>query len=213
MAIIATHRSCRWLHHDTGILVVSFLACMGASSVANAQFKSSIAIWGDPNYPWCEIPDTPGERTVYVVHTFNTGTTAARFKIESGPGNTMTYLSETHYFASTLGNTQDGISVCYGTCTFDNVPIVSITYMAYGTSSSCSRLLVVPHPSAQTVEAINCGGVASGAYGEDLTLHFPGGGCGCPVTHYFPGTPQVFNCSPVAVQNTTWGAIKALYRK
>jgi len=188
---------------------VSVFTC----AIASAQIETSIAIWGDPNYPLCEITDAPGERTVYVVHDYNTGTTAARFKIEPGPGNTMTYVSEVHYFSSTAGNVQDGISVCYGACTLDTPVIASITYMAYGTSSSCSRLLVVPHPSAETVEAIKCNGVATRAYGADLTLHRPGDACGCPVTHGFQGTAGVFACTPVAVENTTWGAVKALYRR
>lgn len=182
-------------------------------AVLNAQIESSIVVWGNPDDPLCEIADVPGERTVYVVHRFNPGMNAARFKIESGPGITMTYVSEVHYFASTVGNTQDGISVCYGTCTLGNQLIASITYLAYGTSSQCSRVHVVPHPSAQTVEAIKCNGVATRTYVEDLVISHAGtGGCGCGDTHGFAGTAQVFGCLPVAVENTTWGAIKALYR-
>jgi len=199
-----------WL--PMGIFVVSFFACSGAGSISHAQIESSIAIWGAPTYPLCEIADLPGEKTVYVVHRFNPGMNAARFKIESGPGVTMTYVSETHYFASTLGNTQDGISVCYDTCTLGNQLIASITYMAYGTSSQCSRIRIVPHPSAQTVEAIKCNGVATRTYVEDLVVRLTGA-CGCGDTYGFAGAAQVFGCLPVAVENMTWGAIKALYRQ
>jgi hypothetical protein len=207
MSLRSRRRMC-----DAAFLAWSVVLFAGIPLNAQAQVQSSIAIWGDARIPLCEVPDAPGERTVYVVHTINPGTTAARFKIETGPGNTMTYLSETHYFASTAGTTQDGISICYENCLLDNVVLASITYMAHGTSSSCSRLLVVPHPAAQTVEVMDCAGSSASAYGSDLTLHLPGGGCGCPVTHSFPGNAQTFSCSPVAVQTTTWGSIKALYR-
>jgi hypothetical protein len=192
------------------VFAVVFLIGLGACSMSIAQIESSIAVWGSPDYPLCEISDLPGERTLYVVHRFNPGMNAVRFKIEAGPGLTMTYVSEVHHFASTVGNTQDGISVCYGTCTLGNQLIASITYIANGTSAPSSRIVVAPHPSAQTIEAIKCNGVPTRAYGEDMTVS-SGGGCGCPVTHSFPGTADVFSCDPAATKNTTWGAIKALY--
>jgi hypothetical protein len=122
----------------------------------------------------------------------------------------MTYLSETHYFPMTVGNTQDGISVCYGECTIGDQLVASITYMAYGTSSGCSEVLVVPHPAAQTVEAIRCDGVATRTYVRDMFITH-NSGCGCPNTHSFQGTPQLFGCQAVPVASKTWGAIKALY--
>jgi len=179
---------------------------------AMAQIESSIAISGSPDFPLCNVSDvTPGTRTLYIIHRFNPGMNAVRFKIQAGPGVTMTYVSETHYFASTIGNTQSGISVCYGTCTLGNQLIASVTYTTYGTSSGCSKMLVVPHPSAQTVEAIKCNGVATRTYVEELVIEH-NSGCGCPDTHGFLGTAQVFGCQPVPVASTTWGAIKALYR-
>jgi hypothetical protein len=196
--------------HPSIIALVSFF--LGALPLgANAQIESSIRIVGDVNVPLCEINDTPGLRTLYVFHGFNGGMIASRFKIQAGPGVTMTYVSESHYFASTLGNTQDGISVCYGSCTLGDQLLASITYMAYGTSSSCSRMLVVPHPAAQTVEGIKCNGVATRTFVEDMALMHNNSGCGCPPTHGFTGTAQLFGCQPLPVANKTWGAIKALY--
>lgn len=175
-----------------------------------AQIESSISISGSADFPLCNVTDTPGTLTLYIIHRFNPGMNAARFKIESGSGVTMTYLSETHYFPSTIGTTQTGLSVCYGTCTLGNQVIASITYTTYGTSSGCSKMLVVPHPGAQTVEAIKCNGVATRTYVEDLYIE-RSSGCGCPDTHGFPGIAQLFSCEPVPVASTSWGAIKALY--
>jgi hypothetical protein len=160
------------------------------------------------------MDDGPGVKTLYVLHDFNPGATASRFKIQTGPGATWTYLSEVHHFATTQGNTQDGISICYGRCvgSGDQPLLVTINYMSYGTSSGCSRILVVPHPSAQTVEAIRCDMVPVQTFVGDLVIE-TGGGCGCGKDpHTFPGTPQSFDCDPVPVATSTWGGIKALYR-
>ena len=201
----------RLFRHRSTLLVCALLLLV--SSRASAQIESSIRIVGDVTVPLCEINDTPGLHTLYVFHGFNAGMVASRFKVQAGPGATLTYVSEVHYFPSTIGNTQDGISICYGSCTLNDQLLASITYMAYGTSSSCSRMLVVPHPGAQTVEAIKCDGVATRTFVEDMALMHNMSGCGCPPTHGFQGTAQVFTCQPVPVASTTWGAIKALYAK
>jgi hypothetical protein len=133
-----------WSHASPFRRASPWLAlCVFGSTQLAAE--SEIVIAGSPDRGLCTISDlTVGTRTLYVVHAFNAGMVASRFKIEPGPGVTMTYLSETHFFSKTLGNTQDGISVCYGECTTGDQLIASIDYMAYGTSSSCSQMLVVP---------------------------------------------------------------------
>ncbi len=155
----------------------------------------------------------PGIRTVYLRHTFNIGSTASRFRVITGPGATMTYLSETHGFAMTLGDSQAGISICYGACTIGSLSLGSISYLSSGTDQNCSQVLVVPHPSSQTVEVLACDETPVVAFAQDLYLIAPGGGpCGCPASHVFAGSPQHFTCSPVPVASSTWGAVKAMYR-
>lgn len=154
----------------------------------------------------------PGIRTVYVRHEFNIGATASRFKLAMGPGATMTYISESHSLGMTAGNTQDGISVCYGACMPGALVVATVTYMFNGSTANCSRLSVVPHPSAETVEVIGCTGVPEIASTSDLYVLAPGAICGCPSPQVFAGTPQSFDCSPVSTESVTWGAIKALYR-
>src|SRR5262245_54685270 len=97
--------------------LAAFIVAMLASRAAMAQAESQIEISAFAQPHICEVADlTPGPRTFYVFHTFNAGIVSSRFKVESGPGMTMTYISETHPYAMTLGNTQSGISVCYGPC-------------------------------------------------------------------------------------------------
>jgi hypothetical protein len=202
--------SARWL----GLQLPLFVVAMLMTSDAHAQVDGTITLLtGEPDLEECVLFDTaPGIRTVHVMHHFNMGATAVRFKIESTPGMTMTYLSDTSAFAH-VGSTQTGISVCYGSCAVGDQVIASINYMSYGTSSTCSRILVAPHPAAETVEAIRCGGLPVRTLVEDLWVTGLSGACGgCPATpHSFAGNAQTFDCTPVPVVSKTWGAIKALY--
>lgn len=155
----------------------------------------------------------PGLRTVYLRHSFNIGSTASRFKLALSPTATMTYVSEAISFASVAGNTQSGISVCYGPCVDGTILIGTVTYMSAGTDGNCSQLNIVAHPNAETVEILRCDGTPRAAYTRDLHILAPfGTPCDCPPVHLYKGTPKSFDCTTVAVRKTTWGQIKALYR-
>jgi hypothetical protein len=159
----------------------------------------------------------PGIRTVYVRLGFNPGTTSARFMLATTPGATMTYVSESIPYAFT-GNTQSGISICFGSClegTQVNV-IATVKYMSYGTDARCSELRAVPFPGAETVEVMNCDGTTVSAWCADLqllpdVLPFPIP-CNCSSYHKFAGVPNQFGCQPVSIETATWGRIKALYQ-
>lgn len=122
---------------------------------------------------------------------------------------TMTYVSENHPFANTVGDAVSGVSICYGgACLIGNQVLLSVTYMSYGTSGPCAKLHVAPHPDAETVETMDCGGASVRTFAEDLYNLV---GCGCPDARVIAGASQTFDCTPVPVFARTWGAIKALY--
>jgi len=126
----------------------------------------------------------------------------------------MTYVSEVHNFPMTVGNAHDGMSVCYGSCLFGPIPIATLTYMSYGTTLfPCAQLEIVPHPSTEVPEAVRCDGVTIQTGARDVNAGTIAVGCGCPEAHAFLGAPRAFNCEPLAVHASTWGAIKALYRE
>ena len=123
----------------------------------------------------------------------------------------MTYRSEVHHLPGTVGDTQTGITICYGGCNGDpRVLLATITYMQYGTSENCSQLLVLPHPDAETVEETDCNFLPMPAYVHDFTLSAPA--CGCSPIVVLPGAARAFGCGPLGVEQSTWGKIKALYR-
>jgi len=122
---------------------------------------------------------------------------------------TMTYVSETH-FVPAVGNVNDGLSACYGSCQF-SVLIATVLYIGHGTSSSCSQINVVPYPGETAVEGIRCDGAPVALVSRDIFVGADPSNCGCTDGELFVGTPRTFNCEPVAVQSSTWGSIKALY--
>lgn len=162
----------------------------------------------------CIIFDNlPGARTVTVYHRFGFAL-ATRFKVSAGPDVTMVYVGETHYFANTLGDSQAGIQVCYGECFLPHdSPLVTINYLSFGTSGSCSEIGIVPHPDAETLDVIGCDGIPRAAGGGAMLVNQTANCIQCPpLIRYFSGTPVAFGCGPLAVETTTWGSIKALYR-
>ena len=153
----------------------------------------------------------PGLRTVYVNHVFTFGARGARFRLSLDPGATLTYVSETHVYATTTGNTQDGISMCYGACVEGGM-VAAVTYMYLGSSVNRPRLRIVPHPDAETVDVIDCYEIPQAASVLDMFVVAPGQGCGCPTSQTFPGAARFFDCLPLPIENKTWGGVKALYR-
>jgi hypothetical protein len=156
----------------------------------------------------------PGMRTINIHHNFGFGS-ATRFRVEADPGVSMVYAGETHHFASTLGNSQTGVQVCYGDCIVPGVemPLITINYVALGTSSPCASIKIVPHPDAEVVEVMGCDGVPKNVFGGAIYLN-PTAYCFyCEdnITR-FEGVPEAFSCEPLPTGATTWGAIKALYR-
>jgi hypothetical protein len=186
------------------------MVCVIASvSPVAGQYLGALELAGDDI---CHMPDqSVGVRTVHVYHRLNPGSIASRFRLVVDPAVTMTYMSETVQTPSFAGNTRDGITLCYGSCRLGDVLLVSIEYMALGTSAPCGQIRIVPHPDAETVEAIRCDDGPVATYVQDLYVVGPGGLCGCPSGHAFAGTPQAFTCGPLPVRSKTWGAIKALY--
>jgi hypothetical protein len=190
-------------------IVVGFLRY--SASLARAD---TLVLSADP-FGWdCSMNNDggPGLRTVYVVQ-FTPGSFGARFKVELDADVTMTYLSEELAFPG-IGNTQDGVALCYGSCvTGDGIVVVAtMHYMFTSAEAACQFLRIVPHPDASTVDVINCYGVPEVAAVGDLRILTPGGACGCGETHTFEGTPAAFSCTPLPVEETTWGRVKAFYR-
>jgi hypothetical protein len=204
----------RWIPRLTSYPLLFAAVALSAApwSSGDALATSVIVLSGGPSIEECSIVDSsPRMHTIFVSHAFNAGSTASRFRVVNGPGSTLSYISESTPYFSAIGNTQAGISFCYENCLAGTFILATIQYMGYGTSSPCGQQQIIAHPSAETVEIMNCASAVERAYVHDLRVEGPGGICGCLDPHFITGTAQAFDCTPLPVSATTWGAIKSLY--
>jgi len=104
----------------------------------------------------------------------------------------------------TLGNSQDGADISFGSCVGAATVALRIRYACPGTSP-CGELRLVTAPAALDVELETCDGMNRvSAGGGHLTVN---GVFDVP----FGGLDPDCYCVPVPVEKETWGRIKALY--
>jgi hypothetical protein len=167
--------------------------------VSAAAQTDEIGLYTDPGYTECTLADT-GARTVnvYVVHSTLAGSRASQFRVRSSSGATLTYLSEQSPWL-TLGDSQSGVAVAYGECLYSDIPVMTISYFASGSSSTCSYLQVVADPKSgeSTVRMVRCsGGEFMEGSGSRLVINSDGS-CECGATTVF----------------TNWGKVKARFAR
>jgi hypothetical protein len=190
------------------LMIVTFGFCATAITGVLAEV---VEITTDPVGYDCRVFDnTTGLQDLYVRYLGN-GTNGARFKLEASPGVTMTYLSEEYYAPVLEGDTQSGITFCLADCVPEAL-LAKVTYMRHGTSTFCSAIDVVPHPSSNTIEVHLCVGTSGFAYGSGVKIN-PTECLPCGEWDWYGPTdnPSGF-CEPILAEPTTWGRIKSLYQ-
>ncbi|HET6348068.1 MAG TPA: hypothetical protein VFH88_03200 [Candidatus Krumholzibacteria bacterium] len=125
--------------------------------------------------------------TATVIEKFSAGTTGSRFKV-TFPAGTAFYAFTTPYVP--IGNLTSDLSLAYGTCLTGDVPLGTITAMLAAGNGS-----VDPAELFATIIYTDC------SFGEYAAT----GGA-----FHVDGTGSCLE--PSAVQNSTWGQVKALYR-
>jgi hypothetical protein len=156
--------------------------CVGA---AFGQ-AGTIGIFSDQTGTNCFIEDkTPGLLTLYVVHVATDGATACQYVAAKPSCFTATYLSDTNPFPVTIGNSQTGVSVGYGTCRVGTIHVQTISYFAQGTTPPCCTYQVSCDPlggsgscAAGKVDVVDCD--FNLVYGEGGSAVINEEGCDCP---------------------------------
>lgn len=156
----------------------------------------SIGIYMDTAGTECNLSDaTVGMTTYHVVHLAGFGMTACAYWAPKPSCFTATYLSDTNIFPVTIGNSQVGVSIGYGSCRPGPIHVQSIVYFTQGTTPQCCLYPVLGIPSSGKVEAVDCANNLITAYGVTSVIN-PNGAC---------------TCGSVRVEETTWGRVKSLY--
>ena len=173
------------------------LVLMLSASMAFAQ-AGSVGLFADMGGTDCNLPDVaPGLTPYYAVHVYHAGATACQFAAPMPACMTATYLSDTAVFGVTIGNSQTGVAIGYGTCQGAPTYVLAINYFTSGTTPPCCLYPVVPDPNVASgkVEVVDC----------TNALLFGTGGAGI-----VNSTPNC-DCN-VPVEDSTWGQVKALYK-
>jgi len=161
----------------------------------------SIAIFGDNAGQCCLLNDkTVGVTSYYVVHVYATGATACRYSAPRPACFTATFLSDTNMFPVTVGNSQAGVSIGYGSCRFSPIHVQTMNFFTMGTTLPCCPYWVRPDPVAPSghIEVVDC----------SYNLLYATGGVG--LINAAPQCTCGYPC-PVPVEDTTWGRVKAAY--
>jgi hypothetical protein len=175
--------------------MAALAVALAASSALAGQ--GSVGIFADVAGTNCNLPDPgPGLTQYYIVHVNTTGSTACQFSAPKPACFTAMYLSDTNLFAVTIGNSQMGTSVGYGTCRVGPTYVMGINYFTNGQTAPCCYYPVLPDPLAVplAIRSVDC----------DFEEWSVTGGTGIiksgPTCH----------CG-VAAEESTWGQVKALY--
>jgi hypothetical protein len=107
------------------------------------------------------------------------------------------YVGETHYFPLTIGDSQSGMVIAFGSCVSPQRLLARITYNVLGPTPQCCIYWVRPHPESESghIEIVNCQDQV--IYGEPGYMIFNSDATRCE--------------SVVPAESSTWGKVKALY--
>jgi hypothetical protein len=193
------------------IILIQIFILLLHSIPASGQAPGWIGAFSDQVGINFNFIDYPGLMNVYVFHHNTNGATGCRFRAPQPSCMDAMYLSEvvTPPFTGT-GDSQTGIFISYGACMQSPIHILTISYFAQGNTPNCCCYFILPDS-------------ASEPYGIQVT------DCSDPpqlmLGHTYIGiiNPAMNQCSEhsvpetcinytVPVENSTWGAIKSLYK-
>jgi hypothetical protein len=186
------------LNHPSGTLTIR----NGGVETLTWSVGGIVGLYADPQGTNCNIVHSgPGLLPVYVVHSYTDGATAMQFAApKPACWTNATYLSDTDPYPVTIGNSQTGKAVPYGTCLSGSIQATTINYFVQDPPGEpCCIYPVLPDPNVPSgqIEMVHCDNTLGFALGGYAVIH-PDASCMCA-----RGT--------VSAEETTWGRIKSLY--
>jgi hypothetical protein len=172
------------------------LALMLSASMAFAQ-AGSIGIFADVAGTDCNLADAvPGLITYQIVHVNTPCATACQFAAPAPACLLATYLSDAQVFPVTVGNSQTGVSIGYGSNLAGPINVLGISFFAQGLTPPCCYYPVVGDPNiGGLIQMVDCEGTTLLATGGTGIVN-PDATCQCNVP----------------TQDTTWGKVKSIFQ-
>jgi len=177
-------------------LLLTVFLMLGAT-LAFAQ-AGSIGIFANPAATDCNLVAGPasGLALYYIVHVNTPGAVGCEYAAPKPTCMSLAqWLSDSNAFPVTLGNSQTGVSVGYGTCRVAPILVQTLQYFVLGPNPTCCRYPVLPHPINGGPNVVDCADNLLIATGGQGIINAVPGQCMCNVP----------------VESTTWGQMKALY--
>jgi hypothetical protein len=184
------------------------MLAMALTLCAGGAFADHIGLYTDQTGLVGNCTSTPAAGApyaVYVVHKLNVGgTKGSRFKVTGlnpAPAGTFyTGYSMLNGFIN-INGPDIGISCAYGFCDgAQDFGVLALNFFVTGAIPACAELSIVPDPAepSGTVVVADCQDVVHAATGGTFFFSANGTCAGC-------GEPN-------AVEQSTWGKVKSLYR-
>jgi hypothetical protein len=180
------------------IVILATIVTLLVANAAVAQLGGNLAVYADPLALSCDLQDfVPMICEYYVVHMLTPGVSSSQFMVETN--HQGLFLTEFSPFPIVIGDSRNGIVIAYGACFSGQIHILTMTYFCQGLTPPCGEMSVVGHPTANPpgLLAVDCNNQLVPAQGYTSYINNDGT-CSC--------------ISPIPVQETTWGQVKALYQ-
>ncbi len=105
-------------------------------------------------------------------------------------------VEETHYFYTTIGDSQTGMGVSFVECRIPPVVLARLTYEAVGSTTCCFYwVLPDPHSPRGRIDLVDCADRLYAGTGGALIFN-----------------PNESNCTGYSpIETSTWGKVKSLY--
>lgn len=157
----------------------------------------------------CTLQADTGLIHFYVVHWPGGGATGVRYRLSTCESTLMLVTEATMPNVTLAGDALAGATATYPTCLTGAVAVQVLTFLGTGTSPPDSGLRLYAHPDAASgqVEQTMCD--------DSIGLLEGGGVCikptSCLCNQLGPPYHNI-SCGTIAVEGSTWGRVKALYR-
>lgn len=148
------------------LITVVLLACAINALAQVNQF----GVYAEPTASDCGIPfESAGSKSFYVVHTLSPGALASQFMVPLPACFPGSWLSDDQPFATTIGDSQNGVVIAYGSCLSGTIHVLTINVFATDVPPNCCMISVVPDPSVMSgeIEIADCSSAM--VYGTGLS--------------------------------------------
>jgi hypothetical protein len=179
------------------LLLLTFVMMLGAT-LAFAQ-PGRVALYGDAGAVSCGIPSGTGLIPVYVFHIGTSAATGCQYSAPKPVCMTGgSWLADTNPFPVTIGSSQTGVSIGYGTCRAEPILVQTIQYFVAAATPPCCIYEVLPDPTADPpgLYMVDCSENLFSPVGQSGVINEQAA-CLC--------------ADIIPVQESSWGQIKALY--